>query len=513
MFFKNVILDLDGTLYCYESIHKKILNEILTNDEFNIYFEMKKHSNINLSNTASSHNKFINFKKLCEHYNYPYNKAIELDKLYWDKFFEYIKLNDGCLNFLNFCKSNNIKLCLLTNFTTKEQFYKLNKLNILEYFDYILTSEEIGKEKPCNELFYNCLNKCNMNTNDTIMIGDSYTDDIYGASNCNIYSFYFNQTIDEIKINNNYLEFPSFIQLNIFLKNINENLIKLENISKYCGMRFDLVQAGGGNTSFKYNNLLFVKASGYNLSEITKNDGYVVLYNNIKLLKYRNKKESIETPLHLNLFNYIIHLHPIQVNNILINKNAKEILKKIFSNILIIDYKIPGIELANEINKYWTGQKIIFLLNHGLIVTSNNYNEILPIIEDILLKCEKYSSINMDKYKNTTLISKKYNNSIVYYSDIKLPEKLFNTNPDKIVFCGDKIYNYNDNYEFIPKIVKYENNTYLLAKSLKKCKEIEDVLRANILLQNNCDNINELNKSDIEFINNWELEKYRFNLN
>ena len=49
-------------------------------------------------------------------------------------------------------------------------------------------------------------------------------------------------------------------------------------ISKYAGMREDLVQAGGGNSSFKISDdKMAVKASGFQLADITINDGYALV--------------------------------------------------------------------------------------------------------------------------------------------------------------------------------------------------------------------------------------------
>ncbi|NMA66786.1 MAG: class II aldolase/adducin family protein, partial [Clostridiaceae bacterium] len=53
---------------------------------------------------------------------------------------------------------------------------------------------------------------------------------------------------------------------------------ELEAISQYAGKRIDYVQGGGGNTSVKLNDeFMAVKASGYKLSQITENEGYVVV--------------------------------------------------------------------------------------------------------------------------------------------------------------------------------------------------------------------------------------------
>ena len=52
-------------------------------------------------------------------------------------------------------------------------------------------------------------------------------------------------------------------------------LNKLIKLSKYAGERFDLVQAGGGNSSVKLENgEMLIKASGFILSDVEINNGY-----------------------------------------------------------------------------------------------------------------------------------------------------------------------------------------------------------------------------------------------
>ena len=46
-------------------------------------------------------------------------------------------------------------------------------------------------------------------------------------------------------------------------------------ISKYAGMRNDLAQAGGGNTSVKLDEqIMLVKSSGFQLADVNENTGY-----------------------------------------------------------------------------------------------------------------------------------------------------------------------------------------------------------------------------------------------
>ena len=67
------------------------------------------------------------------------------------------------------------------------------------------------------------------------------------------------------------------------------------HLSKYAGMREDLVQAGGGNSSVKIDEkIMLVKASGYQLAELSSNSGYSTIdYNAIS--EAFNKCDNIDT--------------------------------------------------------------------------------------------------------------------------------------------------------------------------------------------------------------------------
>ena len=216
-------------------------------------------------------------------------------------------------------------------------------------------------------------------------------------------------------------------------------MIELKNfveISKYAGERFDLVQAAGGNTSVKIKNSeMLIKASGFLLSDVAENNGYskvdtkkianILKNKTIKNEADKRKREflakelieeatldknnrpSIETLLHSTLYKYTLHTHPVAVNMIVIQKEWKEILASIFKNenIAFVSYKTPGIDLALELDKvistFATVPKILFLQNHGLIVTSDNVDDIERLTESVLSKIEDYLKIDM---KSTLII-------------------------------------------------------------------------------------------------------------
>ena len=553
----------DNTLYDYTVSHKLSLLEVskyllqnhnITYEQFNItYTTISNSLKYELGNTASSHNRNIYFKHLCEELSLSYNLIEKLGNIYWNKFYTSMRPYDYVVEFIKWNKNKNIKIGILTDFETEYQIEKLKRLKLLELIDIVVTSEEIGIEKPSTYMFNTILNKLNLQKHEVIMIGDNYKKDILGATNCKIYALYYNNTGLEYDISKEYIQFNSYKVIFNKLTELFDELKKLEQLSKYCGERFDLVQAGGGNSSIKQDSFMFIKSSGINITNVNINSGFTVI-NNSKLTDditsdcikdniseynlFGVNRASIETYMHSILQKYTIHLHPIQVNKILISKNAKQIINELFPEALVIDYYTPGIKVCKEILKYYKNENIIFLLNHGLVISTNTIEELYICLNYVTEKCEDYLNLDLNKYKLVNCISRVLleitNEIFVTYlsEDIIINEYLKNqssllkeniTFPDALIYCGksilfintlDKINisKYIDKFSDIPKIIVYNNLIYITATTLAKCKDTEAVFKANLMiLDNNMDNVY-LDHNEITLLNNWDAEKYRKNI-
>lgn len=553
MFFKYLLLDLDDTLYDYSYCHNKSIEKVFTllskhsNQSLETIDKQYDLINKNLKNelggTASSHNKLIYLKQLIEKLNIDLSLLISCEEEYWDIFYSYMKCYEGVEEFIKWIREKDIKIAIITDCETEYQIKKLNNLDMLKYIDVIVTSEEIGKEKPSSYGFLLAINKLGGKCEECIMIGDNYKKDIIGANNLNICSFWFN--------NDNIIDKYAFIswkELHNNFINIENELEKLEFISKYCGERFDLTQAGGGNTSVKYEDYMFIKASGYHLTSINKNNGYVSINNKLLKTHVQERKAksiyeynilgklrgSIETYMHSILKKYTIHLHPIQVNQILISQKCDDFIKEYFPNSLLIEYDTPGINVCNKIMNVYNNEEIIFLKNHGIIVTTDNYDTLIPTLESLLSIFETKLQITLGKYKFVNEISKTVNNkyeNISYLCEDKIVNQylydkkhLFQekiTFPDALIFCGLKILfiddlkeidNYFGKYHEYPKVIVIDNLIYIINISLQKCKDTEDVLKGNLMTLDNNMEKTYLTNEEICYLNNWDAEKYRKNI-
>ncbi len=193
-----------------------------------------------------------------------------------------------------------------------------------------------------------------------------------------------------------------------------ENLIA---ISRKYGADSRYVIAGGGNTSYKDAQHLWVKASGHALATIDEN-GFAVL-DRAKLAPMgekaysadptereaqvkedlasacltRDRRPSVETSLHDCMdFAYVVHLHPTLVNGLMCSVNAANICDELFPDALYIEYTDPGYTLFKKVYdrlKAWKAEKgkqpqVIFLQNHGVFVGADTPEEIDRIYSDIM---------------------------------------------------------------------------------------------------------------------------------
>ena len=88
----------------------------------------------------------------------------------------------GALELLNALR-DHCRLGIVTNNSTAEQIEKLRTLDIAGHFDTIVISEEVGVTKPDGRIFSIALERIGVAAQDTVFVGDNWTNDIVGAIN------------------------------------------------------------------------------------------------------------------------------------------------------------------------------------------------------------------------------------------------------------------------------------------------------------------------------------------
>lgn len=101
-----------------------------------------------------------------------------------------VRLIDGTLELINYLKSKDIKIGVLTNGIFIDQANKLIKLKLDNFVDYLVTSDMCAADKPNPKIFKYLLNKMNVLPHQTLMIGNDMVADIKGAHDIGMKTIY-----------------------------------------------------------------------------------------------------------------------------------------------------------------------------------------------------------------------------------------------------------------------------------------------------------------------------------
>ncbi|HYE82107.1 MAG TPA: class II aldolase/adducin family protein [Clostridia bacterium] len=339
---------------------------------------------------------------------------------------------------------------------------------------------------------------------------------------------------------------------------------ELEIISKAVGSRADYVQGGGGNTSVKLDgSLMAVKASGFKLNQITPAQGFVIVnYGNIKAyyegvdLKQDKdfEKESVETArknvvemeglpvlrpsveagFHSIMKKYVIHTHPVYANILCCSAEGRDTVARLFKGrdyaFLWIPYINPGFcltqKIKDEIEKCIAldGRfpEVVFMENHGLVVTSDSYERAVSLHEEVnsLIKQqlglkEDYPDIKLEARGESEFIS-----NTGYLTDFFTSRRIdadfferYSLYPDQLVYLNSSLSVDGSENKLN---VDTKTGERLYKTNYSEALTIEETLLGYAYVINGIGRcgleIKAMSGRDIDFIKNWESEAYRKSL-
>lgn len=184
---------------------------------------------------------------------------------------------------------------------------------------------------------------------------------------------------------------------------------ELVKISQFAGSDILLVQGGGGNASVKSRDMkkMWIKASGFRLSEVTDGKGYVLtdLSSLVSLMHSKKMsheefsrglkssvfgdsslRPSMETGFHAVLPRVVLHTHPVYVNAFACMEDGELALAEVLDGEMVwVKYKPPGFELSVEVDRVCRGYSElnghlppdIILRNHGFIACGDSTDEVI----------------------------------------------------------------------------------------------------------------------------------------
>lgn len=205
MKYKHVFFDLDRTLWHFDENSKKVLNDIY------VHFQ--------LFNSINSLDEFIEkYQEVNEAFWGLYREdKVTKEELRWKRFgdtLDWFNLKDNkmanemvdyyvyhlprqtlllpeTINVLDYLVEK-YKLHIITNGFEETQYIKLKESGLSKYFQVIILSEKVGVKKPHPYIFKKAFSESGAIAKDSIMIGDDWYADIYGAKRVKMDAIYFN---------------------------------------------------------------------------------------------------------------------------------------------------------------------------------------------------------------------------------------------------------------------------------------------------------------------------------
>ncbi|MDV7350814.1 HAD-IA family hydrolase [Halorubrum distributum] len=195
MSYEAVLFDLDNTLYpyapCNEAGKRAALDALrqhgyeLDREAFDeLYAAGRREAKRETRTTAASHNRHVYFKRgLYRHAGEPDPaSALAAGDAYWNGYLSAMSLCDGVEAVLDALDAAGTDVAVVTNLTTRVQLRKLVRLGIDDRIDLLVTSEEVGREKPSALPFTAALAELDRRPSEALAVGDNVETDLAGAN-------------------------------------------------------------------------------------------------------------------------------------------------------------------------------------------------------------------------------------------------------------------------------------------------------------------------------------------
>lgn len=199
-----VLIDIDDTLYRYDRCHLHaiavVANHAVRSGDWkprnggsfvNEYGRYRKIITKRLHPQGACRSRLLAFLEMLEDHEIPgpHSKSLVYERLYWESFMEKMIPAPAAIRFLQETKRRGISCVVVSDMETSWQIRKLEKLNLIDRINALVTSEEAGSEKPGRAIFELAIQKAKTTPEKAIMVGDSYEKDIQGAHSAGIRAY------------------------------------------------------------------------------------------------------------------------------------------------------------------------------------------------------------------------------------------------------------------------------------------------------------------------------------
>lgn len=331
------------------------------------------------------------------------------------------------------------------------------------------------------------------------------------------------------------------------------------------------VRGGGGNTSCKTPDHLYIKPSGITLiemapdkflgldrkkldalfvTEFPKDAGPrekgVIEFMAGTVIPGHSGRPSVEAPLHHSFpQTFVVHTHPAIVNAMTCGQNGPDICARLFPEALWLPVIEPGYTLGmkvrEEIRRYQNANgaapSVLFLANHGVFIAADTADGIRALYRDIVGKLtDEVNKAGIDPVVGDIpfVDAAKAADAVAGFRAAmgdaaacfapmsRFPVYAGALSPDHIVYCGGVMYDgdgsdaslrgYHEKYGVWPKVVGLPDMVVGLGSSQRSADLAAELAwdAANVVrLAGAFGGAKFLDQYFLDFIQGWEVESYR----
>lgn len=207
MQYKNLFFDLDDTLWAFSYNARDTFEEMYRKYEYDRYFRSFQHfyelyERRNMKLWAEYADGKVTKDELNrQRFLYPLEAVGEGDaalaKAFSEDFFAVIptksRLMPHAREVLEYL-APKYNLYILSNGFQELQCHKMRSAGIDRYFKKIVLSDDIGVLKPWPEIFHFAMSATQSELRESLMVGDSWDNDITGARGVGMHQVYYNVT-------------------------------------------------------------------------------------------------------------------------------------------------------------------------------------------------------------------------------------------------------------------------------------------------------------------------------
>jgi putative hydrolase of the HAD superfamily len=415
---KAILFDMDDTLFHSSVAYERALKEVGLSETHELYRKARTQVKDRLGKGhVSSHHRLLYFKELL-----AFEGKLSSDQvLNLIERYEYLLCSEIQSQWKQLAReklistlSKNFKLAIVTNETTRTQLLKLRSVDPDgSFFPIIVTSEEVGCEKPSFAPFELAIQRLGIKAENCLMVGDSFESDIVPALQLGMQAVRTREFCDnDIPSMEGVIEIDQLEHLLPLLKLV-EASPHFFSLCTSIGAEVPFwIQGAGGNISEKDGDRLWIKASGMRLDSVSRDKGIACLaldgflnaleelnlktkdaeqYYSDTLKKYsvhlnQYSRPSMEAGFHAVLpAKWICHFHSLTA--ILMchvwSSDQERFCSwwklatqdSCFQTFCVIPPYQPGLELSHAVRDKADNQTIL-LQNHGVILQLSDVSEL-----------------------------------------------------------------------------------------------------------------------------------------